>query len=263
MTSPNPVRQKVALKTIEDLFVNSANVWVIHYSCESFHDRPQGRSPRITSIALRKLDSAQTSSFSIHQMAERKGIPFQEIREHYDILEKEMLAAYFSHLASYKGVRYMHWNMRDINYGFQAIEHKYRVLGETPYIIEDSDKFDLSRLLIDIFGVGYIGHPRMGKLIEKNHITKLNFLTGKEEAEAFEKQEFVALHQSTLRKVDVLCNIAARVRDGGIKTNATWWEMRDGSIRTFGNWITAHWFFSLVVGLASIFGLAYAIFDGW
>ena len=196
-------------------------------------------------------------------MAERKGIPFQEIREHYDILEKEMLAAYFSHLASYKGVRYMHWNMRDINYGFQAIEHRYRVLGETPYIIENSDKCDLSRLLIDIFGVGYIGHPRMEKLIEKNHITKLNFLTGKEEAEAFEKQEFVALHQSTLRKVDVLCNIAARVRDGGIKTNATWLEMRGGSIRTFGNWITAHWFFSLVVGLASIFGLAYTIFDGW
>jgi len=39
--------------------------WVIHYSCESFYDRPNGASPRITSIAVRKLDSGQTLSFSI------------------------------------------------------------------------------------------------------------------------------------------------------------------------------------------------------
>lgn len=42
---------------IDRLFADAANVWVIHYSCESFYDRTDGRSPGITSIAVRKLDA--------------------------------------------------------------------------------------------------------------------------------------------------------------------------------------------------------------
>ena len=178
MIAPNPTRQKAALNTLDRLFADAANIWVIHYSCESFYDRPEGRSPRITSIALRKLDSAQTVSFSIHQTAERKRIPFDQIEGHYDNLEKEMLTAFFGHLASHRGMRYLHWNMRDANYGFQAIEHRFGVLGEEPHVVDDNNKTDLSRLLIDIHGVGYIGHPRMENLLEKNHMTPRDFLTG-------------------------------------------------------------------------------------
>ena len=167
MTAPNPMRQKVALKTLDGLFADAANVWVIHYSCESFYDRPEGRSPRITSIALRKLDSGQTVSFSIHQIAEREHIPFGQIEEHYDKLEKGMLTAFFAHLGGYRGMIYLHWNMRDVNYGFQAIEHRFRVLGEEPHVVDDKNKTDLSPLLIEIYGVGYIGHPRMETLLKK------------------------------------------------------------------------------------------------
>ena len=148
MTAPNSTRQKVALNTLDKIFADAANVWVIHYSCESFYDRPEGRSPRITSIALRKLDSAQTVSFSIHQTAERRRIPFDQIEEHYDSLEKEMLKAFFNHLTGHRGMRYLHWNMRDTNYGFQAIEHRFGVLGEDPHVVDDNNKTDLSRLLV-------------------------------------------------------------------------------------------------------------------
>ena len=73
MTVANPTRQKADRSTLDRIFTDASNVWVIHYSCESFYDPPEGRSPRITSIALRKLDSAQTVSFSIHKVAEIKG----------------------------------------------------------------------------------------------------------------------------------------------------------------------------------------------
>jgi hypothetical protein len=232
MTAPNPARQRAALTTLDRLSADAANVWVIHYSCESFYDRPKGRSPRVTSIALRKLDSAQTVSFSIHQVAERRRIAFDQIEQHYDELEKEMLVAFFGHLGSHRGMKYLHWNMRDANYGFQAIEHRFRVLGEEPYVVEDDKKFDLSRLLIDIYGVGYIGHPRMEKLLAKNHIAPRDFLNGAEEAKAFEKRNFAALHQSTLRKVDVVANIAGRSHDRDLRTNTTWWEMHGGRMRT-------------------------------
>lgn len=259
MTAPNPARQKASLSLLDRLFADVANVWVVHYSCESFYDRSEGRSPRVTSIALRKLDSAQTISFSIHQVAERRRIPFQHIEQHYDELEKEMLAALFDHLSNHRGMKYLHWNMRDANYGFQAIEHRYRVLGEEPYVTEDDRKFDLSRILIDIYGVGYIDHPRMEKLLARNHIAPRDFLNGSGEAKAFEDRNFSALHQSTLRKVDVIANIASRAHDRNLKTNTTWWEMHGGRVRTALIWMAENRVFQLVAGVASIVGLALAL----
>lgn len=61
--------------------------------------------------------------------------------------------------------------MRDISYGFEAINHRYSVLGGEPENIPDEHKVDLSRYLVDIFGLKYIGHPRFQKLIELNKIT--------------------------------------------------------------------------------------------
>ena len=85
VNGPNPKKQRAGWATLDKLFAEAANVWVIHYSCESFYDRPNGQSPRITSIAVRKLNSAQTRSFSIHQVAERRKVPSDEI-EHITTL---------------------------------------------------------------------------------------------------------------------------------------------------------------------------------
>lgn len=259
VVAPNPARQRNARTKLDGLFSKAADVWVVHYSCESFYDRPEGRSPRVTSIALRKLDSAQTVSFSIHQVAEQRRIEFDQIERHYDDLEKEMLFAFFSHLKNHRSIMYMHWNMRDANYGFQAIEHRFRVLGGEPHIVDDADKCDLSRMLIDIYGVTYVGHPRMEKLLEKNHIQPRDFLTGSAEAKAFEDRDFVALHQSTLRKVDVIANIASRAHDRNLKTSTTWWQMRGGRVTAVIGWVIEHKAFQVIVGLASIVGVVLTV----
>jgi hypothetical protein len=265
MPAPNPMRQKKAWESIDRLFSNAENVWVIHYSCESFYDRLEGRSPRITSIAIRKLDDAQTISFSIHQVAEQLGVPFNEISQHYDQLERQMLNAYFAHLSSHRTAKYLHWNMRDINYGFAAIEHRYQVLkGEISIAISDNQKYDLARLLIDIYGVEYIGHHRLERLMEKNGISPRDFLNGLQEAEAFEKRNFVGLHQSTLRKVDVIANIAGRVHDRVLRTNTSWWKMHGGRVRTFVNWLADLKFLQLGATIGGVGALIYSIWEwGW
>jgi hypothetical protein len=71
-----------------------------------------------------------------------------------------MLDEFSNHLKSFQGTR-------DINYGFAAIEHRHKVLEGEPYILPDERKIDLSRLLIDIYGVCYIGHPRLEKFDKK------------------------------------------------------------------------------------------------
>jgi len=69
-------------------------------------------------------------------------LPFDQIEDNYDDLEHKMLEAFFSHVGSYK--EYLHWNMRDINYGFAALEYRYRVLDGEPIVIED-DKSSICR----------------------------------------------------------------------------------------------------------------------
>jgi hypothetical protein len=219
-------RHRKAQATLDDLFASKDKVVVVHYSCESFYDLPDGRSPRITSIAVRNLSSSQTESFSIHQMAELRRIPMTQadIELLYNELEKEMLDAFYAYLRQHQQQTFVHWSMRGKNYGFQAIEHRYKVLGGEPFVLPDDRKVDLSRLLIELYGVGYIGHPRLESLLQKNNIKPLDFMTGKQEADAFVEGKYVALHRSTLRKVDVFCDIAGRAYDGRLKTLSSWKE---------------------------------------
>ena len=81
-------------------------------------------------------------------------------------------------------------------------------------------------------------------------------LTGAEEAEAFEKKEFVKLHQSTLRKVDIIANIFERVVDGSLKTNAARWEIYGVHPSILLEVATKHWGWVLFTVLATVVGVA-------
>ena len=260
MAAPNPKQQRKARIVLDGLFDRPDTVCVIHYSCESFYERPEGRSPRITSIAVRRLDSAQTTSFSIHQLAEIRKVTFEQIKQQYDALEREMLRQFFDHLRTNKDMKYLHWNMRDSNYGFQAIEHRIRVLrGDESelHIVDNKDKFDLPRLLRDIYGPDYIGHPRLTRLLAKNNIKARDFLAGADEANAFEKQDYAALHLSTLRKADVIANIAFLAYDKKLKTDTPWRAMHGGRIIGILTWLGEHPLFS--VGMAAVGALSLAL----
>ena len=245
--------RRETLRRLRELDNRSENVLVIHYSCESFYDRADGSTPRITSIAARNLASGQTESFSIHKVAELRKIPITEIRNHYDVLEKEMLDEFGQFLQRNLHCTWVHWNMRDVNYGFQAIEHRHRVLGGTPPPrLPEERKFDLARALISIYGVQYAAHPRLDTIVKLNKITDKSFLVGKDEAAAFDNAEFVKLHQSTLRKVDILANLFGRTVDGSLKTNASWWDARGIHPQAIAEFLSEHWAWTLLAALGSI-----------
>lgn len=156
-----------------------------------------------------------------------------------------MLGEFFSFMQQNQGLLWVHWNMRDINYGFAALEHRFRVLGGERFVLPEGKKFDLARALIALYGVSYTGHPRLATLIEKNHFARRDFLTGQEEAETFEKQDYIKLHQSTLRKVDFLANILGRASDGTLETNAKWHERYGWHPNVLLELMKEHWLYSL------------------
>lgn len=65
-------KRKDALQQLNELVQRDEYLLIIHYSCESFYNITDGRSPRITSIAVRYYRTGQTISFSIHKVAEKK-----------------------------------------------------------------------------------------------------------------------------------------------------------------------------------------------
>jgi hypothetical protein len=243
-------------KKLNEIYDDSINAYLIHYSCESFY-APSGQpglatSTRVTSIAVRNLKSGQTKSWSIHKSAELRGqLPaltlllqtnapltgqaiqgqqnnVHQVSQFLDPLEKDMLDGYFAFMQNHSDSMFIHWNMRDDNYGFSALEHRYRVLSGNPIALHDNKKFDLARELITLYGVKYAPHTsqsgrkgRLMSLIELNRMSDVGALQGAEEADAFVKGEFIKLHQSTLRKVDVMANIFDRVHDKSIVTKAS------------------------------------------
>lgn len=254
------LRKKQARKELSEIFTDAKDVVVIHYSCESFYDRKDGTSPRVTSIAVRNLASGQTKSFSIHQIAEKKTVAPEKIVTRYNELEKTMLTEFFEYAKTHQRSRWLHWNMRDINFGFAALEHRCQVLGGTAVTIPEELRCDLSRILISLYGVGYASHPRLESLMAMNKISARDFLVGAEEAKAFEVGDYVKLHQSTLRKVDVLANLAERAENGTLETKATWWEVNGGTLAAAGEWLREHWFVSGISALGSVAG---AVYSAW
>lgn len=252
-------RQLQSIDELNNIWDHPEQVNVIHYSCESFYDRPEGNSPRITSIAVRNLKTAQTQSFSIHKFGELKGYSANELNKHYDDLEEEMLAAFFGLAKERKEYKWLHWNMRDENFGFHALELRYKVLGGTPFIIDDLNKFDLSRILIGIYGKTYMNHPRLENLRNKNKLSTQGFITGKDEAEFFENKNYVGLHQSTLSKANLISDICQLAYEGKLQTNANWWDVYGHSLKAFMLWFSNNPFTIFIVTMLSLIANIYFV----
>ncbi len=248
-------RRLEAKKDLANLLAHSKNTVIIHYSCESFYDRPDGASPRITSIAVRNLATGQTVSFSIHHVAERDHVARDQIEARYNDLEREMLDEFYKYVAEKKDSYWLHWNMRDTNYGFPAIAHRYRVLGGTPMDVHESNLYDFARLLISLYSPTYAGHPRLTMLMKMNSISDKDFLTGQTEADAFVQKDYVKLHQSTLRKVDVIGNIVNRLASGTLKTNARRLEIYGTTLGYFMELSRDHPVMAIITFLSSILGI--------
>ena len=225
-------RRAQAKRRLGSLFRDADNFHIIHYSCESFYGQSLGTSRRVTSISILNIGSQQQMSFSIHTTAEnlraakgrRQRLVVDSIRDHYDEIERAMLTEYFGFLEAHPNAHWLHWNMRDTAYGFKAIEQRFKSLGGTPHQVPTSHLFNLADALTAIYGKSYVGHPHMYSLIKLNDVTDKDLLTGVEEAEAFENQEYVKLHFSTLRKVQAIATLAQLQQDGKLKTKASFWQ---------------------------------------
>lgn len=234
---------------------------IIHYSCESFYNKTDGYSPRITSIAIRKFDDSQTELFAIHKIAEIENISFNEISEQYDKLEKKMLAKYFHFISTKEDKKWIHWNMRDSNYGFKAIEHRAEVLGIPPSFINDNSKIDLASLFIKRYGKNYADNPRIKNLIKQNNINPKDLLYGHEEAEAFNNKEYIKLGMSTASKVGIFSDFINLAIDNKLKVKTNKFEIYSFTLCGIYSMIKDNTFYSFIFYIVNL--IIGALIGGW
>lgn len=131
-----------------------------------------------------------------------------------------MIEDFFKYVENNPNAYWMHWNMRDVNYGFQAIEHRYVVLTKKPPIqIPDEKKICLPSVLKELFGDDFVKHPRMYRLMELNGGQDRRVLTGKQEVDYFNQEKYFEMHQSTIAKVTFFKKAASLLLRGKLKTD--------------------------------------------
>lgn len=195
------------------------NFYLIHYSCQSLYDDNDALSPRITSIAITHFATEQTVSFSTHSVAEELHISREQVRDRFDEVEKLLLTGFYSFVRDRRDKYWVHWNMRNLTYGFEHLEHRFRVLGgQDAPVIPVERRLNLNDLLADRYGDGYAIHPKLKSLMEMNGGIHRHFLSGEEEVAAFKSNEFIRMHNSTLCKVGFLHSVVSKMLSGKLRT---------------------------------------------
>lgn len=213
----------------DKIFKNKMSTYFIHYACEALDDSNSGLSPRVTAVAILHYGSGKTKSFGVHLSAEELHIGKDEISNRYEEIEKDILTG----LAAFMKERihntyWVHWNMNDETYGFEAPNHRYKVLtGGTMPCPMDTNMFNLSSMLAEKYGKGYAKDPKMACMVDINGGKQAyrHFLTGREEVTEYKAGEYVRLLASTKDKVRFFRNVCnAAVTNKLVTQNNKFWS---------------------------------------
>lgn len=212
-----------AQKILQKLNNVNGKVLVIHYSCQSFYEE-SGKAPRVTSIAVLNKENNESTIFSLYLSAQLTKKDISNLSEpDLDEVEKHMLDEFSKYVQNHMSYIWLHWNMRSANFGFQAISNRYKILGGTEISIPDTNKIDLSEVFGQLFTYNFETDKPDGKLLnlaERNRISRRDALVGADEPAAFIKKEYLSLHMSTSRKVEIIDRLLTGYKSGELKHNA-------------------------------------------
>ena len=148
--------------------------------------------------------------------------------------------------------------MVNVNYGFQAIKHRYvKLAGEKKgvdfYEIPNNKKIDLNKILENMYGEKYATHAdRFLELLEFNYHTKDGYLNISQEEEEFNKFNYKPVAESIDLKVNYIDRFANRLitKKLNIPNKNTYAIFID---------IITHPLFSLIGWIGTIIGLFLAM----
>jgi hypothetical protein len=145
------------------------------------------------------------------------------LTDHKEDAERKLLESYYQYLREKPDARYVHWNMHSDEYGFSAIDKRYRFLfgQDPPYNVPKEVRYDLDGLIEFRHGNGYADHPKLSTLGTLNRHPKRYLLTGKEEADKFQAGEYGDIRRSITEKAHLIASLAKRFLNGSLETKSS------------------------------------------
>ena len=161
----------------------------------------------------------QTVNFSLHSIAEEQGVAKSDVDKAYDDIERQLLHRFYNFAQSHFEKCWLHWNMRNTVFGFEHLEHRFRVLTKSnPPTIPYDNRVNINDVLKYKYGPDYVPDPKMIKLMDLNGKRDPRFLSGADEAAAFGRQEFIRMNSSTISKVEFFRYVIEKAAKGKLKT---------------------------------------------
>lgn len=246
-------QRREAKQTLQKLNNANGKILIVHYSCESFYGKA-GYTPRVTGIAILNRENNEAIIFSIHLSAQilHKNIENLTTAD-FDEVEKHMLNEFSKYVQSHTNYIWVHWHMRSASYGFQAISNRYRILGGNEISLPDINKIDLPEVFGKLFTYGFEANEPQGQLLNlanRNNVTVRDALSGKDEAAAFENKDYLKLHMSTLRKVEIIDRLLTAHQSDKLIHNARIFDVYDLSFPGIINLVKES---PLLLGIWTIF----------
>ena len=179
------VRELIALRDA------GASVYSVHYACESFYKQPS-EPAAISAIAFAAVFASPAETYSVMDRQEDA--------------ERFVLDSFYNFLRENPDARLIHWNMASPDFGFHAIANRYvRICGKEPPTKHPAGLLiDLDELIGLGHGRNYAEHPKLVNIAKLNDFRIHYFLSGKEEAELFEKKDHARIRRSVTEKATVL-----------------------------------------------------------
>lgn len=199
----------------------------IHYARQNCFEDAYEKGPRVIAIVAMNAESGQTMVFSLKKIADAYGSNFFEMTEaEKDEVEKEMLQSFFEYAMKNTQKKWLHWNMKNNNFGFSAIEERFKNLDGNPVHFEENTLFNISVLMKKKYGTNFAQDASwngkvMGKMYDifsLNGIVDSYILNGEQEIKEYILKNITSIEQSILGKVKAFQVLVEKASDNDLKT---------------------------------------------
>lgn len=213
---------------------------IIHYACSDFNVTPM----RISAISVYDMHLGKSDDFSLHKSINEFKRQNEDIDFSLDEIEKHMLTKFYEFVNKKNGYTWVHWNMKSSQFGFTALEERYRMFNESPIFIEDIKKIDLANLFKKIYGNDYVEHDRFMNLAKLNNNVTKELLSGKEEVIEFSNRNYLAVTNSVQKKVRIMNAFIQKTNEGTLKIDknhfVNWRDIRTLVIKILSQIVMIH-----------------------
>lgn len=254
-------QRRIARNNLELLTSNPSKVLFIHYAKSNTYDEDYGNiSPIITSIVIKSLDHSIDQQFAIHFEADKADIPKDQIQDSYRDLEMRILKLFNDFVRRHNGCIWVHWDMMNIHFGFEAIKHRHeKIFGDANDYVEipSNNKKNLRIILEGMYGENFVNNgDKLKNLVSCNTQRTVSnvYLSEDSESQEFQNKNFNEVIKSVEMKVDFIKSATSKLTKSKLIV-----ENRNGYAIFIG--VIVHPIFQLIGWIVGILGFIFGFYQ--